>query len=131
MTPETDPGSSTPEIEAILDQLTQLCVDRIEHDETFDDDRARRLVQSLKVNGWERHSSHEKPLRDQLRDRVFEALPHSAHPRRSELDGLLGHIQHLYNTVNQFETRLPSEAQRPNRDPHDQASPPNTTLQGE
>ena len=131
MTPETDPSSSTPEIDAILNELAQLCVARIENNEPFDDDRALRLVQSLKVNGWERHSSHDKPLRDQLRDRVFDALPHSAHPRRSELDGLLGQIQHQYNAANQFETRLPTEAQRPNRDPHDQASPPNTTLQGE
>jgi hypothetical protein len=62
---------------------------------------------------------------------VFDALPHSAHPRRSELDGLLSQIQHLYKAVNQFETRLPPEAHRPNQDPHDQAAPPNTTLQGE
>jgi hypothetical protein len=130
MTPHTDHNASTPQIEAILNDLAELCVTRIRDDEPFNDGRAKQLVQSLKINGWDRHAKEQKPLRDQLRDRVFEALPDTTHPRRSELDGLLSQIQDMYGSVNQFETKLPASEQRPGKDPHDQAQPPRTTLQG-
>ncbi len=131
MTPDTDHEPSTPQIDAILRDLTDLCVASIRDNEAFNDDRAKQLVESLKINGWDRHAAKQKPLRDQLRDRVFNALPDNTHPRRSELDGLLSHIQGMYKSVNQYETRLPVEDQRPGKDPHNQAAPPRTTLQGE
>jgi hypothetical protein len=129
MTPDTDRSASTPQIEAILNDLAELCVARIRDDEPFDDGRAKQLVESLKINGWDRHAKEQKPLRDQLRDRVFDALPENTHPRRSELDGLLSQVQGMYGSVNQFETRLPADDQRPGKDPHNQASSPRTTLQ--
>jgi hypothetical protein len=127
----SDGNSSTPQIDAILRDLAEMCTASIRDDEPFDDERAQQLVESLKINGWDRHSNKQKPLRDQIRDRVFKALPENTHPRRSELDGLLNRIQGLYGATNQFETRIPSSEQRPGQDPHYQAKSPRTTLQGE
>lgn len=125
-----DNTSTTPQIEAILHELAEMCTATVNENESFDAERAEQLVESLKINGWDRHTDKQKPLRDQLRDRVMEALE-NAHPRRSELDGLLGQIQRMYGASHQFETKLPVEERRPGQDPHNQAQSPRTTLQGE
>lgn len=125
----TDHSTTTPEIEAILDELAQMCRASMIDNEPFDDSRAERLVETLKRNGWCRHSSQEKPLRDQLRDRVFEGLPEHSHPRRGELDSLLSRIQSMHNSANQFDTKLPLEDRREPIEPRDQAASPRTTLQ--
>lgn len=121
---------STPQIEATLRDLSEMCLGSIQDSEPFDDQRARLLVENLKMNGWDRYAQDQKPLRDQLRERVFDALPGTTHPRRGELDGLISKIQTMYNAANHFDTKLPVEDQRVEQEPRDQAQPPHTTLQG-
>ena len=125
----TDHDTMTPQIEAILDDLAQMCRASMVDSEQFDDGRVERLVETLKLNGWDRHASEQKPLRDQLRDRVFDLLPQNSHPRRGELDALLHRIQSLYQTANQYKTKLPLEDRREPLEPRDQAESPHTTLQ--
>ncbi len=124
-----DHDTKTPEVEAILDNLAQMCRACMVDNEQFDDDRARLLVDNLKRNGWDRQSSDQKPLRDQLRDRVFDGLAEHSHPRRGELDSLLSRIQGMYKSANQFDTKLPLEDRREYLEPRDQAESPRTTLQ--
>lgn len=124
-------NASTPQVEATLRELSEMCLGSIQNSEPFDDQRARRLVENLKMNGWDRYAQDQKPLRDQLRDRVFDALPGTTHPRRSELDGLLADIQAMYTAANHFDTKLPVEDRRVEQEPRDQAQPPHTALQGE
>lgn len=125
----TDHSTTTPEIEAILEELASMCRASMVDNDPFDDARAKRLVETLKLNGWGRHASDEKPLRDQMRDRVFAGLAEHSHPRRGELDSLLSRIQTLYNNANQFDTKLPQEDRREPVAPRDQAESPHTTLQ--
>ena len=125
----TDHETTTPQIEAILADLAEMCRASMVDNDPLDDNRAQLLVDSLKRNGWDRHASDQKPLRDQLRDRVFEGLPEHSHPRRGELDAMLSRIQSMYKSANQYETKLPQEDRREPVEPRDQAESPHTTLQ--
>lgn len=117
----------TPEIEAILNDLTDLCVDASSGDSTLNNARIDALVAALAMNGWERKSGDSAPLSVVLRKRIDQLAPTTS-KHAEMLEGILTQVQKAYDHEVRFRTSVP-ETDRPAADRNDnQASPPLTTL---
>lgn len=97
----------TPEIDAILNELCELCYEAISGEQPFDVDRAGQLVKSLAANGWQRHQEHDAPLGSLLKDRVRDTYLEQAMHRGAELEGLAHEIQQMFNNATRYQTRTP------------------------
>ncbi|TWU00955.1 hypothetical protein [Stieleria varia] len=94
---------TTPEIDAILSELTHVAKEAFEGG-TLDSDRVDKLTQSLSVNGWKRHSSDAPPLEDQVRERVLASLDSRGTSHESELSAIVGKIQQSYDSQTDSQT---------------------------
>ncbi|MCM2371650.1 hypothetical protein [Aporhodopirellula aestuarii] len=110
--------SSNPEIEATLEQLTELCCDAIKEGGEFQHELAEQLVTNLSTNGWKRHSKDGPPLSNVLKDRIREECPEPAIHRGAAIDGVVGEVQSLYDRASRYEDKTPGES--------NQAMPPRT-----
>lgn len=98
---------TTPEIDAILNELSELCYQTITGDQPFDIDRAEQLVRALVVNGWQRHREHDPPLSELIKRRVREQYLERAMHRGAELEGLAHQIEQMYHQITRYNTRSP------------------------
>lgn len=112
---------TTPEIEAILADLTELCCTALSADGELDQSRVNELVESLSTNGWKRHSEGEPPLATVLKDRIKQQCKEPAMHRGAAIDGIIAKVQDAYEDASRMETSSPSE-----KTP--QAMPPRTTA---
>jgi hypothetical protein len=118
----------TPEIDAILRDLTDLCIQATNGDGASSSDRIDSLVNSLAMNGWERKSGETEPLSVQLRQRVEAATPTRPKTHAEQLEGVIQQIQKSYDRAVRFRSSIPEEQRPPGKKTEDQASPPMTTL---
>ncbi len=113
---------TTPEIEATLASLTQLCCDGFDGNKPLDLDRVDALTKNLSTNGWERHSSGSAPLSTILKTRVKSACQEPAMHRGAELDGMVAKIQAAYRKASRMEASSPGDENQ------QQPMPPRTTA---
>ncbi len=90
---------TTPEIDAILSELTELCCNALTASDELDHARVDELVESLSTNGWERHRGDAAPLSSILKDRIKGACSDPALHRGAALDGLVSSVQQAYRNV--------------------------------
>jgi len=102
-------SDSTPQIEAILDELTAVCCEALEADKTLDEQRVARLVDSLSKNGWKRHSRDAPPLATVLENRVRERCREPAIHRGASVESVTQKVQRAYNNQSRYEASSPSE----------------------
>lgn len=112
---------TTPEIEAILNDLTDLCCTALSADAELDRSRIDELVASLSTNGWKRHSEGEAPLPTLLKDRITQRCKEPAMHRGAAVDGIVAKVQEAYESVSRMDASSPS-------DKPPQAMPPRTTA---
>lgn len=110
---------TNPEIEATLNNLTELCCDALQDDGEFNDEQAERLVTNLATNGWKQHSKNGPPLSVVLKDRIRTQCPEPAIHRGAAIDGIVSKVHRLYESASRFADSVP------NNDPPN-ALPPRT-----
>ena len=93
----------TPQLDAILEKLSDKAVLVLNGEENFDHDEVKPLIESLRRNGFERHSDH--PLVDHLRDRIWDKSREPAIHRNAEVTTLCQQFQEVYNDQG-FKTAL-------------------------
>lgn len=98
---------TTPQIEAILDELTELCCDSLDSNTVSDADRLDQLVLNLSTNGWERHNEGSPPLSVLLKERMKDRCREPAMHRGGELDGIVSKVQKAYDNAAQFRSSAP------------------------
>ncbi|TWT66594.1 hypothetical protein [Allorhodopirellula solitaria] len=98
---------NTPEIEATLSQLTDLCCDALQGDGEFNDEQAERLTVNLATNGWKQHSKEGPPLSTVLKDRVRTQCPEPAIHRGAAIDGVVAKVSRLYEQASRFDDHAP------------------------
>ncbi len=113
---------STPEIESILAELTDVCCEALRASGHLDPSRVQGLVASLSVNGWERHSEGDAPLSAVLSDRVKVECAEPAMHRGAALQGIVDSIQDAYNSASRMVSSTPSDSN------HSEAMPPRSTA---
>jgi hypothetical protein len=111
----------TPEIEAILADLTDLCCTALRPDSELEQSRVDELAKSLSANGWKRHSKDTGPLSDVLKARIKDRCKEPAMHRGAAIDGLVATVQHAYENASRMEASGPD-----NKPP--QAMPPRNTA---
>lgn len=87
---------STPEIEAILTELSEQCCSVLACGQPLDQRRVDELTSSLSVNGWLRHNRGEPPLKEQLARRVRSQIPAQSIHRASEIEGVVDSVVSSY-----------------------------------
>ncbi|TWU16213.1 hypothetical protein [Allorhodopirellula heiligendammensis] len=100
---------TTPEIEATLSRLTDLCCDALQDDGEFNDEQAESLAKNLATNGWKQHSKNGPPLSTVLKNRVRTHCPEPAIHRGAAIDGVVAKVQRLYDQVSRFDDSVPRE----------------------
>ena len=113
---------STPEIESLLAELTDVCCEALSTGGHLDHSRVRDLVASLAVNGWERHSEGDAPLSTVLSDRVKAECAEPAMHRGAALRGIVDSIEDAYTSASRMVSSTPSDSN------HSQAMPPRSTA---
>lgn len=101
---------TTPEIEAILSQLTDLCCDALQDGGEFNDEQAERLTKNLATNGWKQHSKDGPPLSSILKDRVRTHCPEPAIHRGAAIDGIVANVHRLYERAARFNDSAPDKS---------------------
>lgn len=119
--------SNTPEIEAILKDLTDLCIDAAKGEGTLNQSRIDALTESLALNGWERKSGDREPLSVILRKRIDQAVT-TSFKHAEMLEGVLSHVQKAYEHAVRFRTSVPPDSRPLAEQTENQAAPPLTTL---
>ena len=118
----------TPEIDAILSDLTDLCIQVVNGESSTSSERVDALVNSLAMNGWERKSGGSAPLSVQLRKRVEEASSMRPSYHAEQLEGIIQHVQKAYDRAVRFSSSVPEEQKPPGEKSENEAAPPRTTL---
>jgi hypothetical protein len=120
---------NTPEIDAILSELTAICIDAVNGDTATSSPRIDALVDSLATNGWERKQHEREPLSVVLRKRV-DTSPSSEpiQPHGELLEGVLTQIQKSYDHAIRFRTAVPEEMKSPAASKRAQTLPPHTAI---
>jgi hypothetical protein len=103
----------SPEINAILDDLTRLCCDALQPGGMLDHDRVRSLAANLSTNGWERHTTKFPPLSDLLKDRIKKSCLEPAMHRGAMIDGIVGEVQKLYADASRYQASAPKTKRPP------------------
>lgn len=85
----------TPQLDAIIDKLSNKAVLVLKGEENFDHDEIKPLIGALRRNGFERHS--DRPLVDYLRDRIWDKAREPAIHRNAEVTTLCQQFQEMYN----------------------------------
>ncbi len=116
--------NDSPQIEAILSDLTEICCGMLESEENAGDERVTALVQSLSTNGWERHSADSAPLSTVLKNRVKEKCQEPAMHRGAMIDGIVDKIQRAYDDA----SRMRSSAPKGKEQKEAQPMPPKTAT---
>jgi hypothetical protein len=119
---------TTPEIEAILHDLADLCMQATNGESASSSDRMDSLVNALAMNGWERKSVETEPLSVHLRKRVEDATPTRPTYHAEQLEGVLQKIQKSYDHAVRYRTSVPEDQRPAGKKAQDQASSPVTTL---
>lgn len=101
--------STTPEIEATLQSLTDLCCDALQDDGEFNDEQAERLATNLATNGWKLHSEHGPPLSTILKNRIRTQCPEPAIHRGAAIDGIVAMVHRLYERAARFQDTVPGD----------------------
>jgi hypothetical protein len=114
----------SPQINAILDDLTSLCCDAIESGGTLNDERAQSLAANLSTNGWERHTTDLPPLSVILKDRIRESCPEPAIHRGAVIDGIVSEVEAFYTNAARFRASSPD-----NKNDSQAMSPRSTGLE--
>ncbi len=86
----------TPELEAILCKLAELCCEGVRGGETVDQDRIKRLVGLLYRNGWDRSNTAGPPLSVYLRHRAQIHCRNDAMHHREQLQAVTERIEKAY-----------------------------------
>lgn len=120
---------NTPEIDAILSELTVICIDAAKGDTATTSPRIEALVGSLATNGWERKQHEQEPLSAVLRKRV-DASPSSdrIQSHGELLEGVLTQIQKSYDHAIRFRNTVPEEMRAPAASKRSQTLPPHTAI---
>lgn len=92
-------SDSTPQIEAILDELAELCCEALASEATLNGNRVGELVQSLSTNGWERHSDELAPLGTIIEKRVLSRCQEPSMHRGAALGALISEVQQKYDAA--------------------------------
>ncbi len=100
---------TSPEIEATLSNLTELCCDALQDDGEFNDEQAERLTMNLATNGWKQHSKHGPPLSSVLKDRIRTHCPEPAIHRGAAIDGIVAKVHRLYEQTSRFRDSAPND----------------------
>ena len=98
----------TPELDAILDSLVELCYESLCANEQLDTEKRDDLVESLATNGWERHRG-ANPLWVILRERAVRKHPDPAMHRGAALEKLTRDVEAAYQSFARRETSVPDE----------------------
>lgn len=114
--------NTTPEIEATLNELTEMCCGVLSSEATLDSDRVKSLTQNLSTNGWQRHTSDAPPLSTILKNRIKEQCVEPAMHRGAAIDGVVQQVQAAYKKASAMHASSPSD------DNHSQAMPPRSTA---
>ncbi|TWU02107.1 hypothetical protein [Neorhodopirellula pilleata] len=104
---------TTPQIEAILDKLADHCCAVINQDETYDATQVNKLVTSLSVNGWRRHSDTASPLSVTLKNRMKDRCREPSIHRGGLLDGMVEKVQAAYDDVARYDSSSPETQNEP------------------
>ncbi len=113
---------TNPEIEATLNELTELCCDALSSDSVLDTDRVKSLTSNLSTNGWQRHSSESAPLSTILKNRIKDRCREPAMHRGAVIDGLVKTVQSAYESASRM------QASSPGNENQSQPMPPRTTA---
>ncbi|WP_145074648.1 hypothetical protein [Aureliella helgolandensis] len=120
----------TPQIEAILRDLTDWVSDSLAGKSKPTDERIDALTESLATNGWMRHQPAQGTLSDAIERRVRDQSRLDVMNRGAALRGLLNRIQESYDRYSDMRSSVPNQqlpiGERPENQPH----PPVTTLGG-
>ena len=131
--PGSDEGTQeglSPQIDAIIDDLAQLCAQSMTEGEVFDDDSMEGLIDALSTNGWERHSVDLPPLSTVVEIRTREKFLEPAMHRGGALENLTAKIQKAYNERTRFKTAAPRNRKPPADDPSTQPQQVRHNLNG-
>lgn len=113
-------ADATVQIEAILDELAELCCQALTSGSTLDAERRDELVQSLSANGWERHEPSQ-PLSTEIKKRVKDRCREPGMHRGAAIDGLTEQIEKAYQDYSRYRTSAPQQEN------DDDPMPPRTT----
>lgn len=116
--------SSTPQIDAILDDLTTLCCQALTAGDILDQQRVDELVESLSQNGWKRHSENYPPLATVLEQRVRERCREPAMHRGAEVESLTQKVQRAYDNHSRYQASSPASDSAERDHAARQAHPP-------
>ena len=94
----------TPQIEAILDSLADLCCEAVSSNMTLQATRRDKLVQSLAANGWEQHSEGSKPIWVIVKQRARKRHPEPAMHRGAALESVAMDCQRAYDAFTRYRT---------------------------
>lgn len=118
---------STPQLDAIVNDLTVMCCEALMQGETIDHARVEALSRALVVNGWERHHAHDLPVSIVIRNRVLEQCQEPSMHRVAELKGLVSAIQKAFDSARRYSSSMPMEDKALEDRPSNSALPPRTT----
>ena len=126
--PDADPtttDTTSPQIEAILDDLADLCCDAMSDGKTLDTDRVKALVTSLSTNGWLRHNQNGPPLSTVIEKRTLAKCQEPSMHRGGALENLTRQIQEMYDDISHYDQSAPGNETGP------QAQSPRTGVRGD
>lgn len=121
----TTTDTPTPQIEAILDDLADLCCEGMSDGQVFDTDRAKQLVTSLSTNGWLRHNQDGPPLSTVIEKRTIARCQEPSMHRGGALENLTRQIQEMYDDISHYSQSAPDDEERT------QAQSPRTGVRGD
>src|SRR6056297_2564871 len=99
--------NTTPEIDAILSRLTELCCSAMDAEGGLDRSRVDQLTKSLSANGWKRHSEDAPPLSTILKNRIKESCREPAMHRGAAIDGIVESVQDAYDNQSRMSASSP------------------------
>lgn len=100
---------TSPQIEAVLNDLAGHCCSVLNQDGVLNDDLIDQLVLNLSTCGWERHRADSAPLSDQLKDRIKDQCREPAMHRGGMIDGMVDKIQRAYNDKSRYRQSSPKD----------------------